>query len=148
MKNLALSVFATLIGLVAVSAQACPSLKGTYSCEYKDYPIDVTVLEQPGRGFISYDINYGLGRVVIHPDGKEHTLEKLPPLDSKAKNFKYIANCKGNEVPFTGTADMKDGSGKANLTGRLTRTAKDVQIAFVLTSKTDTYDINMACQPN
>lgn len=129
------------------AAQACPKLEGSYNCQYKDYPIDVTVIEKPGRGFTSYDINYGLGRVVIHPDGKEHTLEKLPPLDSKAKNFKYTATCKGSEVPFNGTADMKDGSGKATLTGRLIRNAKNVGISFVLTSAKDKYDVTMTCDP-
>lgn len=143
-----MALFAAVVGLVAVQAQACPKLAGSYNCEYKSFPIDVSVVEIPGRGFTSYDVNYGLGRVVIHPDGKEHSIDKLPPLDSKAKNFKYTATCKGNEVPFVGTADMTDGSGKANLTGRLVKGAKAVEISFILASKNKTYDIQLSCQPN
>lgn len=142
-----LAIGMAVIGFGMAQAQAaCPKLEGSYSCDYKGFPIDVTVQEKPGRGFTAYHINYGMGEVDILPDGEEHAIDRLPPLDRHAKNMKYRATCRGNEVPFTGTAEMLDGSGKANLTGKLVRNANDAQISFVLVSK-KTYDIQLTCTP-
>lgn len=140
-----MTIIAAVMGLGMAQAQACPSLAGTYSCEYKGFPVEATVKELPGRGFTSYDVDYGVGRVTIHPDNQEHTLDKLPPLDRHARNLKYKATCKGNDVPFTGTGEMTDGSGKATLSGKLTKQGKNAAISFVLATATKTHDINLVC---
>lgn len=140
-----LLLVSTLFAAIQVSAaNNCPALEGAYSCSYKGFGIGASVRETKGAGFTSYFIDYRLGQVTIVPDGKEHTIDRLPPLDRQARNFRYKAYCKGQRVDFNGTGDMTDGSGQANLSGSLVDQGAQIVIDVALTGA-KSQNVHLVC---
>lgn len=143
-------LFGIGFGLVfgAMGAEACPQLQGTYSCKYKGFSINTVVQEARQKNTATYNIDYSIGKVMIVADGKQHTIERLPPMDRHARNFKYTAFCKGERVEFGGTGDMVNGSGVAQLNGNLVRQGKSAIIRVVVEAPAKTRTIDLVCNPN
>jgi|GEM_PF-2072948 len=122
----------------------CPDLQGQYTCNYKGFGVGASVVETEEKNYTSYFIDYRLGQVTIHPDGQEHTIDRLPPMDRHARNFKYKAYCKGNKVDFAGTGDMVNGRGQATLNGSLVSHGNQIVIEVIVVAN-KTHNIRLVC---
>lgn len=120
MKNKLLGVVTAVMLLPLTSWAGCPELSGAYRCQVSLFSVNLTVDQSELRGVTTYQID---GADII-ADGREHVAEKLPRLlDRYVRDVRYTADCKDEEVHFSGQGTTKRDRKEASVSGTLKKTS-------------------------
>ncbi len=137
----ALAMTAVVAPVVALAD--CPDISGSYSCQFQGFQQAVNIAEAKANGVTAFQIDNG-GE--IYADGQPHQTNNLQSfLDTYCTNYNYTANCQAADVHVQGTADMKDGSGKANFTTDLNEQNGGLAIGINFQMPSQTVNATLNC---
>ncbi len=143
MKSLMILVLSLAFTPLFANA-ACPELAGSYSCRYGLFSKRVVVSQTVRGGTTIYQVDNG-GEVFA--DGIRHQTPTLHPLlDSKARNYSYIARCSTNKLAFEGIADLVRG-GQGDVEGHLIKNGTGVNIRMRLVTPDSDKVYDLTCTP-